>query len=220
VGVLTVIVLLGAYFVMKTNTATPAGEPLTIPLSRIDSTDQKPLAANQEKKRSDSSQRPDRAPAAVSQVPEPRRESVALTPDSGSVRLAGTAGAKVHVDSVFVGELPLPDPVRLAAGPHTVVFSHALFEPVVRLIRIAPGKELTVSADLVANAAYLRCTSVPWAEISIDDQYRDTTPMDKPIIVNAGKHRVRFHHPAFRDSVWDVTVAPRETLRVSVTFKP
>ena len=141
-------------------------------------------------------------------------------PDSGSVMLVSSPGVKVNVDSLFIGELPLQRPLRLGAGPHTIVFTHPVFEPVVRLVRVAPGKLLTVSADFLAQAAYLRCTSVPWAEISVDDQYRDTTPLDRPIVLTAGKHRLRFHHPAFRDSVWDVSLAPRETLRVSVTFKP
>ncbi len=219
-GVLAVLVLLGVYFILQGRMAHPTEPPASTAIPHESSSSRSAVPADSLKKEPDSLALAVRPPAAAQQLPERRRETAFHFPDSGSVNLVSTPGVKVHVDSVFVGEMPLQHPVRLAAGPHTIIFSHPLFEPVVRMVRVVPGGELTVNADFLSQAAYLRCTSVPWAEISVDDQYRDTTPIDRPIVLTAGKHRIRFHHPAFRDSVWDVSLAPRETLRVSVTFKP
>lgn len=219
-GVIVVLILLGGYFVVRGSLTGWTEAPVLLPATHDSLTSLNVMPADSQNR-----QTTPVSPLVRPRVGEPapadrRRETVLRIPDSGSVRLVSSPGVKVNVDSLFVGELPLQRPVRLAAGPHTIVFSHPVFEPVVRLVRVAPGEELTVSADFLAQAAYLRCTSVPWAEISVDGQYRDTTPMDRPIMLAAGNHSVRFHHPAFRDSVWDVSLAPRETLRVSVTFKP
>jgi serine/threonine protein kinase len=210
---------LGGYFIVKggglsrrleSPTTLPEPESLVLP---------NPGPADSAKKAAVTSTDSGRHVADVHRTPE-QPGAVSARPDSGSILLKSSAGVRVHIDSVFVGELPLPQPVRLVAGPHTVVFTHSTLGPAVRPVQVKPGETISVSADFLAQAAYLRCTSVPWAEISVDDQYRDTTPIDRAIMVPSGKHRLRFHHPAFRDSVWDVALAPRETLRVSVNFKP
>ncbi len=139
-------------------------------------------------------------------------------PDSGRILFAGDAGTRVSLDGRTLGELPLNSPVRIAAGIHAVVFTRQFFEPSVRTITVGGGEELRVTADFLATAGHIRCTAVPWAEISVDDVYRETTPIDRPIMVSPGTRRLRFHHPSFRDTTRTVVVAPRETLSVSVDF--
>jgi len=217
VGLITIVVLTGAFFLLKgIRTPSQEGPVVTTPVQE--------QASGAESKTLEGSQKPERdtlvRPARPLVVARAQHETNLRSADSGFVQLMSVPGAKVTVDSLFVGELPLQRPLRLAAGQHTVVFSHPQFEPIVRLVKVAPGEQAMVSVDFLAQAAYLRCTSIPWAEISVDDTYRDTTPLDRAIAVTAGTHRIRFHHPAYRDSVWNVTLAPHETLRVSVTFKP
>jgi serine/threonine protein kinase len=219
IAAIAVLAIAGVYFIVKGNLAGPT-EPLSAPGSQEFSGAKDNATEDGPGKPTDSLVRGERPPVGVQHPSERVRETVHGIPDSGSVSLVSSPGVKVNVDSLFVGELPLQRPIRLAAGPHTIVFSHPVLDPIVRLVTVVPGKVLNVSADFLSQAAFLRCTSVPWAEISVDDQYRDTTPMDHPILLTAGKHKIRFHHPAFRDSVWNVTLAPRETLRVSVTFTP
>jgi eukaryotic-like serine/threonine-protein kinase len=139
-------------------------------------------------------------------------------PDSGRIVFSGDAGTRVSLDGRSVGELPLNSPVRIAAGIHAVVFTRQFFEPIVRTVTVSGAEELPVMADFLATAGHIRCTAVPWAEISVDDVYRETTPIDRPIMVSPGTRRLRFHHPSFRDTTRTVVVAPRETLSVSVDF--
>jgi serine/threonine protein kinase len=139
---------------------------------------------------------------------------------SGSLALSGNRGAKVQVDEQLVGVLPLESPLKLRTGVHTVVFTLAPFDPIVRAVQINPGQETSVSVDFLESASYFRCIAKPWADIFVDDQYRDTTPIDHPIAVTGGKHRVRFHHPSFRDSVWEVSIAPGDTIKLAVSFMP
>jgi eukaryotic-like serine/threonine-protein kinase len=165
---------------------------------------------------------PEVSPPAATTAQQPAdqsRDVPVSVRDSGSIILTSSHNARVQVDSLLVGDLPLRRPLRLAAGPHTIVFTHPSFEPIVRTVRLEPGAELNVAADFLEKAGYLRCVAIPWAEISVDGQVRDTTPLEQPIVLTSGKHRVRFHHPAFADSVWEVSIAPRETVLVSMVFK-
>jgi serine/threonine protein kinase len=138
----------------------------------------------------------------------------------GSLVLSGSRGAKVQVDEQQVGELPLENPLRLRTGVHTVVFTLAPYDPIVRAVHIKPGQEASANVNFLESASYFRCIAKPWADIFVDDQYRDTTPIDRPIAVTGGKHRVRFHHPSFRDTVWEVSIAPGDTMKLAVSFTP
>jgi serine/threonine protein kinase len=158
-------------------------------------------------------------PDAKQSVPRGGKENLPPVQEFGTVALSGDRGAKVRVDEQNVGELPLELPVRIRPGVHTIVLTLPPFEPIVRVLQVGPGEEVKVTAEFQKNAGYFRCLAKPWAEIYVDDQYRDTTPIDRPIAVSGGKHRVRFHHPSFRDSVWEVVIAPRDTVDLTVRFK-
>lgn len=154
---------------------------------------------------------------------EARRSEAANPPPAqafGAVAVSGDRGTKIRIDDQPVGELPFEHALQIKAGTHTVVFTLAPFEPIVRIVEVAAGEEVQLTVDFLQNAGYFRCFAKPWAEIYVDDQYRDTTPIDRPIAVSGGKHRVRFHHPAFRDTIWEVSIAPRDTISLTITFNP
>jgi hypothetical protein len=216
-GVLSLVIVAGIYILVRRSAAGPATTSTVSPLTPERPGVQNEPSGDTQTKESTASKKSDQ-PLNIEQRPSTReREGPAR--DSGSVVFAGNGGTKVHVDDRLIGELPLNYPLRIGAGAHTVVFTHPPFEPIVRLVHVNPGREVSITADFLENAGYLRCTAKPWAEISVDDLYRDTTPIDRPIVVTAGSHHVRFHHPSFRDSVWEVSIAPRETLTVTMIFR-
>lgn len=138
--------------------------------------------------------------------------------DSGTIFIASTPWAKVYIDNQLIGETPIARPFVLAAGVHTVMFTNPSFEPIMQTITVEPNKELTVSGNFLDKVGYVVCSAVPWADVYIDEQKKDTTPMERPIMVAAGKHSVRFKNPAFIDIVKEITIAPKETLQIAITF--
>jgi hypothetical protein len=138
--------------------------------------------------------------------------------DSGSVRITSTPWAKVFVDNKLIGETPLDAPVFLASGSHTIVFTHPSFEPMMRTITIAGNVQLVVNCDFLESAGFLNCTARPWAEIFVDDVYKDTTPLAKAILLSAGKHRARFHNPSFQDIYQEITIVAQDTVTLSIVF--
>lgn len=138
--------------------------------------------------------------------------------DSGKVFLASTPWAKVYIDNRLVGETPIATPFMLAAGQHTVMFMNPSFEPIMKTITVEPDKEMTVAGNFFEHVGYVVCTVVPWADVYVDEQKKDTTPLEKPIMVTAGRHSMRFKNPAFIDIVREITVAPKETLNITISF--
>ena len=138
--------------------------------------------------------------------------------DSGLVRITSTPWAKVFVDNKLIGETPLDAPVFLASGTHTIVFTHPSFEPIMRTITISGNVQIVVDCNFLERAGFLNCTARPWAEIYVDDVYKDTTPLAKAILLSAGKHRARFHNPSFQDIFQDLTIVAQDTLNLSIAF--
>jgi serine/threonine protein kinase len=138
--------------------------------------------------------------------------------DSSGLLVTCTPWGKVFLDNQYLGETPLSGIVTVRSGTHTLNFTNPQFLPIVKTITAAPGAQLTVAANFFETAGYIVITVVPWAEVYIDDQYRDTTPMEKPIIVTAGKRKVRLHNAGFTDVVVDVSVPRNDTLRLSYSL--
>ena len=139
--------------------------------------------------------------------------------DSGTVIFTSTPWAKVYVDSNCIGETPLSKPLIVAAGKHLIWFVNPSFDPITQTITVLPFRECVVTANFLDNVGYLNCLATPWAKIYINDQYEDTTPLEKPIMLSPGKYQVRFKNTYFRDIVREVTVRSKDTTSIVISFK-
>lgn len=66
----------------------------------------------------------------------------------GQIDVRGTPGAGVHVNGRYVGNLPLPAPIRVSEGAAEVRVTAAGHTPVIRTVTIQPGATLVVDAIL------------------------------------------------------------------------
>ena len=139
--------------------------------------------------------------------------------DSGTVIFTSTPWAKVYVDNKFVGETPFSKPFIIAAGKHSILFVHPSFEPIMQTITVLPFRESKVTGNFFDNVGYLNCLANPWAEVYINDQYKDTTPLEKPIMLSPGKYQVRFKNVSFQDTVCEVIVRSKDTTSIAISFK-
>jgi hypothetical protein len=124
----------------------------------------------------------------------------------------------VYVNNQFIGETPMARPIILAAGTHSVMFTNPSFDPIVKMVTIESGKEITVSGNFLEQTGFVRCMVKPWGEIYVDDQYKDTTPLSKPMMLSAGKHVFRIKNTSFPDIVREVTVNAKDTVQLTVEF--
>jgi hypothetical protein len=66
---------------------------------------------------------------------------------------------------------------------------------------------------------YLRVVATPWADVLIDGERVDTTPIGKPISVRAGRHWVTFKHPSAPDEQRSVKVVAGQTALLDVAMR-
>ena len=148
----------------------------------------------------------------------PEKPRMLAVADSGFVQISCTPWAKVYVDDDYIGTTPIAGTLRLRAGTHTVTFNNPAFLPMVRSVNVEPGRQTSVEVSFLEQVGYLLVVSQPWAEIYVDDQYRETTPLGQPLMVTSGNRKVRLHNPAFEDIVTSVSVGVRDTVKLIKSF--
>lgn len=66
---------------------------------------------------------------------------------------------------------------------------------------------------------HVRVLARPWAEVILDGELVDVTPIGRPIPVVPGRHYVTFRHPNAPEEKREIVVAPGQTVLVDVTLR-
>jgi len=69
------------------------------------------------------------------------------------------------------------------------------------------------------RAGYLRVVVDPWAKVTIDGQYFDTTPIARSIPLPAGTHYLQLDHPQANTEKRVINIAVGETVLLDVRMK-
>jgi len=127
-----------------------------------------------------------------------------LTRIWSQARASGSAGyarinvdpwAAVYVDGDSVDTTPFNRLLRLERGRHKLVLSNPNYPDCAMFLEVVEGATTDVNIDLKNEFGYLMLNVDPWADVYVDGEYRDTTPLSKPIPVLPGEHVVRLVGP-------------------------
>jgi serine/threonine-protein kinase len=71
---------------------------------------------------------------------------------------------------------------------------------------------------IAARPGWLRVLATPWAEVAVDGQHVDVTPMARAIPLAPGAHFVTFTHPTAPSVTEHVTIETGATVTLDVTL--
>ncbi len=102
-----------------------------------------------------------------------------------------TRGATVFLDDQEVGTVPLAEPLELSPGvAHVVRLQKRGFGTLVETVKMSPGEEREIEADLVPSGGVLKIgCNVRRANILLNGKPIGVTPFDGD--VEAGKHQLQ-----------------------------
>ncbi|MRG97275.1 serine/threonine-protein kinase [Polyangium spumosum] len=116
---------------------------------------------------------------------------------------------------------PPPLPLGPLAQRLAVLFGLALLGAVVIEAFV---REEDVAAEDAGEAdtterGHLKVLARPWAEVLVDGQFVDVTPIGRPIPVVPGRHYVTFKHPNAPDEKREIRVIAGQTVLLDVTMR-
>ncbi len=142
-------------------------------------------------------------------------DTAAATSDSGSVVVRCVPWGMVYINNVYLGQTPFSHAVLVKSGSATITFSNPMFVPVTKNITVPRGAEVVAEENFLDFAGYLIIRVIPWGEVYVDDHYRDTTPLGKPLIATAGTRKIRIHNPSYEDLIYNAEVQKGDTMSLS-----
>jgi len=119
-----------------------------------------------------------------------------LIPDTRPARLQILCDpwAEVYVDDILIGKTPLRF-IQVEPGEHRLVFRHPTFAPIFRDVEAKPAENITLKINFWNTVGRIVILVDPWAEVYVDGDLIDVTPLKEPLIVSLGKHTVTLKNP-------------------------
>ncbi len=86
------------------------------------------------------------------------------------------------------------------------------------LLTISSAMSETLNVSLKSKDGFLMVQAVPWADIYLNDSYLETTPLNKPIRIEAGQHILRLANPGYQAIIDTVHIQPGEQIERKYKF--
>ncbi|UCD20159.1 MAG: serine/threonine protein kinase, partial [candidate division WOR-3 bacterium] len=140
------------------------------------------------------------------------------------------AGARVSIDGTDTG-LKTPCTIEpVSTGRHKIQIAKNGYVTAELTRDVRPGETTNASVNLskirpketrqATRESYFRINVDPWAKIYVDGKYYETTPIARPIRVQAGTRTVRLENPNFQ--IWQkrINFKPGQTVSMDVSLQP
>ncbi len=154
---------------------------------------------------------------AVSPKPEDTAiDTVILTADTdqrtGTVLVDALPWAAVFLKGDSLGVTPLP--IVISPGTHKITLKNPDFPTTETLIDVVPGRQTSTKISLWLLVGTVEVEVFPYAKVFIDGEFRDETPLDRPLIVKPGLHEIRLEHPTLGtlEETFEVAAGERNKL--------
>lgn len=132
--------------------------------------------------------------------------------EMGGVYVACSPWADVLINGQIKETTPLVQPIMLQPGEYVIELKNPGFASFRRQLRIQAGQIDSLTVNLQPHFGYLNLRVIPWAEVYINGQYYERTPIAKPISLPAGKYELKLTNPNFQTYIDSINIAAGETL--------
>ena len=139
--------------------------------------------------------------------------------DSGFVSISCLPWGKVFIDDRYIETTPIAGLIKVKPGKRTVTFTNPDFVPITRQVEVRSHIQISVEANFLETAGFVVVNAVPWADVYIDDQFRDTTPLSHPLVVSSGTRKLSLRNPGYDELTQSIAVSSKDTLRLEFALK-
>ncbi|NIR50892.1 protein kinase [candidate division KSB1 bacterium] len=152
--------------------------------------------------------------------PQAQTTHETATDTSGYLQITCIPWAGVFINGDSLGTTPLKQPIRLPVGAHKLLLKNPQFPVFTDSVAIEENETTKFELSLWGTVGRLNLEVSPWAEVYIDDEYRDTVPpQDRPLVLTPGTHALALKHPALGTWQTSVEVSAGETVRLRFNLR-
>jgi serine/threonine-protein kinase len=143
---------------------------------------------------------------------EPPEEHSLVNPEPGGVFILCYPWAKISIDGIFRETTPLQEPIMLSPGEYLLELTNPNYYTQKQKHTIQSQLIDTLIINLEPQIGYLQLKVIPWAQVFINGQQMETTPLDKPIALLAGKYELKLVNPTRQTWQDSIRINPGQTV--------
>ncbi len=152
-------------------------------------------------------------------------ESVGVRKLGGILIRTRPPGASVKINENKLKETTPCQVSDLEPGIYRITLEKEGYEPVSVIRRVSADRVLRMNLNLTKKAGpveygYLKIAVTPWAKVFIDGKYIETTPVAKPIKVEAGEHIIKLTNPNFKTWTERINFPANEIISRTIQLVP
>jgi serine/threonine protein kinase len=138
---------------------------------------------------------------------------------TGSLFVECLPWAYIYIDSLKTDITPLKNSIVINEGEHLIQLIHPNYPTYSRRIRISENANTNLKVNLDTLFAFLDCKVNPWCEIFIDGKLKGQTPLQFPIRIIPGEHRVLLKNSDFKPVEYAIKTGQGETYTIRYNFR-
>jgi len=124
----------------------------------------------------------------------------------------------IYVNGEKAETTPLFEPILLSAGSHLIEIRNPDYQAFEKRVELGNGQIDTMEVVLQAAKGFLDIQVIPWAQIYVNGEYYETTPLEKPLSLSVGKHTIRLLNPTYPSCEGTIEILANETSQTKVTL--
>ncbi|MBN1998135.1 serine/threonine protein kinase [candidate division KSB1 bacterium] len=127
--------------------------------------------------------------------------------------------ATLTIDRQLIDSTAVSVDIPVTPGEHQIFLQHPRFADKIFNLTVQEGDTEKIRYSFFNEAGYLNVMVRPWADIFLDGQLFDTTPLKEPIIISSGQHLLELRHPQYKTFRKLISIAQGDTLTFYHTMK-
>ena len=138
----------------------------------------------------------------------------------GRLLVTTNVPAQIEIDNLVVGRTPMAAPIPVASGLRLLAVEAPGQVPVHQEVGIVGGQQTDLAIELLplqgALAHLMVRTTLPGADVLVDEKLVGRTPMPASLALPPGRHEVTLRRPGYRAIPGDITLADGSSGEITI----
>ncbi len=137
----------------------------------------------------------------------------------GKLMVECSPWADIYIDNQKKDTTPLKEEISLPAGIHLISLKHPDYPTYSFTAEIKANENSFIKVNISSLFGYLDCDIFPWGEIYLNGEFKGSTPLRNPLVLNPGEYRIDVKNPSFLPYSTKISIAKGERITLKHNFE-
>ena len=153
-------------------------------------------------------------------LPEEINTPRTTTPPSkfGELQVKCYPWAEIFLNDEFIETTPLSESITKKTGKYQLTLVHPDYPKYSDSIKISEDRLTFIEVNLDTLFGYFYCQVFPWGEVYVNGELKGVTPLQFPIPLEEGKHKLTLKNPKHDSFSTEINIVKGDTLKLKINM--